>query len=104
MRWLALAAAASTLFAACGNRGNAPDAARSHTALLEEGKNALEDGGATHDSLVKISDRLGARATMEGGTASGVLLATTAGELRVRAFRLSGGTLEEDARRASDWL
>ncbi|MGZ3448995.1 MAG: N-acetylmuramoyl-L-alanine amidase family protein [Polyangiales bacterium] len=102
MRWVALA---SMMFAACGNRGNAPDAAApSHTALLDEGKNALEDGAATHDSLVKISDRLGARATMEGGTASGVLLATTAGELRIRAFRLSGGTLEEDARRAMDWL
>jgi N-acetylmuramoyl-L-alanine amidase len=108
MRWVALAALAPMLlFAACGNRGNGPsqgDAASSPTSLLEEGKAALEDAGASHASLVETSDRIGARATTEGGTASGVLLATMAGELRVRAFRMSGGTLEDDARRAIEWL
>ena len=48
--------------------------------MLEQGRAALSDPEASHDSLVAHAERLGAAAVAEPGTARGVLLATlTAG-------------------------
>lgn len=101
--WLLVA-----MFAGCGGRdhGQAPaDAAASvsHQSTLEEGRKVLEDEASSRDALVREGERIGALAVGENGTARGVLLATLAGELRARAFRMSGGTSEEDARRALEW-
>jgi N-acetylmuramoyl-L-alanine amidase len=63
----------------------------------------LDDPHATRDTLVREAERLGALAVSENGTARGVLLATLAGELRARAFRIGGGTSEDDGRRALEW-
>lgn len=90
--------------AACAARSDKqPDATPSHTASLEEGQKVLADPAATQKALVSRAERLGAQAVSEGSTARGVLLATLAGELRVRAFRVSGGSSEDDARRALEW-
>ncbi len=91
--------------AACSGRTGAPppETTPSHQASLEEGRRVLDDRGATREVLTREAERLGALAVAEGGTARGVLLATLAGELRARAFRVAGGASEEDARRALEW-
>jgi len=86
------------------HQGEGKDASPpSQTALLEDGKKTLDDRLATHDTLVREGERIGAAAVAESGTARGVLLATLAGELRARAFRVVGGTSQDDARRALEW-
>jgi len=85
------------------DRGQTPGAAASavsHQSTLDEGRRVLEDPSSARDALVREGDRIAALASSESGTARGVLLATLAGELRERAYRLSGGSSEEDARRA----
>lgn len=96
------------MFAGCGGRDHgqtAPDASPSvsHQSTLEEGRKLLEDGATPRDAVVREGERIGALAVGENGTARGVLLSTLAGELRARAFRMSGGASEEDARRALEW-
>lgn len=91
--------------AGCGGpRGNAADTGtKNESELLAEGRALLDSSSAHREALVSEGEKLGAQAAVEGGTARGVLLATLAGELRARAYRLSGGTSEEDARRAVEW-
>lgn len=91
--------------AACSGRAGAPpsDATPSHLASLDDGRKILEARGSSRETLTREAERLGAQAVAEGGTARGVLLATLAGELRARAFRVGGGTSEDDARRALEW-
>lgn len=93
------------VLAACGGRTDtAPsDGAPSTGTSLEAGRKILETPRASRETLVAEAERLGASAVAEGGTARGVLLATLAGELRSRAFRVGGGTSEDDARRALEW-
>jgi N-acetylmuramoyl-L-alanine amidase len=89
---------------ACAGHKDAPtDATPSHQASLDEGRKLLEDPNASRDAIAREAEKLGAQAVSESGTARGVLLATLAGELRARAFRASGGTSQEDARRALEW-
>lgn len=95
-----------SLAVSCGPREHAPagDAgAPSEQSLLERGREALEGAAPTREALVAEAEALGARAVAEGGTARGVLLATLAGELRARAFRIGGGASVDDARRAIEW-
>ena len=97
----------SSLVAACSGRGGTTggDAAQpSQTMLLDEGQGALADRATTHEGLVTEAEKVGAAAVAETGTARGVLLATLAGRLRTRAFRMSGGTSEDDGRRALEWF
>lgn len=99
------------LVASCGgrDRGHGPAPAASATSSasqqgnLDAGRKVLEDPAATREALVRESERLGVLAVSESGTARGVLLSTLAGELRERAFRLSGGAAEDDAKRALEW-
>ena len=93
--------------AACAGRTDtapsAGDATASHQGSLDDGRKVLDDRSASRESLVREAERLGASAVSEGGTGRGVLLATLSGELRARAFRVAGGTSEDDARRALEW-
>jgi len=104
MRWYVPALLAASI-AACGgrDRGGGTDATPSHQASLEGGRRVLDDPSATRQALTSEAERLGALAMSENGTARGVLLAGLAGELRARAFRVGGGTSEDDARRALEW-
>jgi len=90
---------------ACGgrDRGKGESAAPSQQTTLDQGQKVLGDPSATRDALVREAEHLGSLAVAENGTARGVLLATLAGELRARAFRVGGGTSEDDARRALEW-
>lgn len=95
-----------TLLAACSGREHAREgapAAPTHQATLEQARKSLADPRIGRETLALEAERLGALAVGENGTARGVLLATAAGELHERAFRLSGGTSEDDARRALEW-
>ncbi len=93
------------LVTACGPRSQGPalDAAPSQVSLIDDGEKVLASATAVRADLVAASEKLGAAAVAEGGTARGVVLATLAGRLRARAFRLGGGLSEDDARRALEW-
>ena len=95
----------AALVAACAGRGGsgADAAPPTQTSLLDEGERLLADPAPAHAVLVERGEAIGAAAVAEGGTARGVVLATLAGRLRARAFRVGGGAQEDDARRALEW-
>ena len=79
------------------------DAATPPTALLDHGELLLLTPSLPREDLTREAESIGAAAVAEGGTSRGVLLATLAGKLRARAFRIGGGSSEDDARRALEW-
>lgn len=85
----------------CKGHGQAPsDAAASpSTSLLDEGARLLA-GPADLAALRAFADKAAAAANAETGTARGVSLHALAGEVWLRAFRASSGSVEADARAA----
>jgi N-acetylmuramoyl-L-alanine amidase len=106
-RWAALPV---ILALSCAAKRPAPvgdGGALATSALLEASARALgapsDAPDATHDELRALAKRVGEVARSEGATSAGILLATAAGELEARAYRVRGGTSEPEALAALEW-